>query len=120
MGFIARIPKGLMLWFGWLANRVRPSDPRVSPIHGDLADLPPILVHASEAEMLLDDARRYVNKANAVGSRAVLQTWPHMLHVWHMFEATLPEANDAFDHIEVFLEGIAPRAIEYVTDSASE
>ena len=120
MGFIVRIPKGLMLWFGWLANRVKPSDPRVSPIHGGLANLPPTLVHASEAEMLLDDARRYVNKANAAGSPAVLQTWPHMLHVWHMFESTLPEAKDAFDHIEVFLEGIAPRPIEYVTDAAPE
>ncbi len=119
MGRAASVPKGIMLWFAWQSSRVRPSDPRVSPIHGDLADLPPTLVHASEAEMLLDDARRYVNKANAAGSEAMLQTWNHMLHVWHIFEATLPEAKEAFDHIEAFLEKTAPRSVRAAMDAGS-
>ena len=34
------------------------SDPRVSPLHGDVALLPPTYIQVSGAEMLLDDARR--------------------------------------------------------------
>lgn len=103
LGSISKIPRSLMLWFSWITNRVRPCDPRISPIHGDLANLPPTLVHASEAEMLLDDARRYVHKATEAGSEATLETWHHMLHVWHVFEQRLPEAQHAFEHIETFL-----------------
>ena len=110
-GRFAKMPRGLMLWFAWITNRVRPTDPRVSPLRGNLANLPPTLVHASEAEILLDDARRYVNKATEAGSEATLETWHHMLHVWHMFEQQLPEAQEAFNHIERFLEMNAPRQL---------
>ena len=109
LGKIVKIPNSLVLWFSWISSRMRPCDPRLSPLHGDLAGLPPTLVQASEAEMLLDDARRYVIKANAAGSEAKLQTWHHMLHVWQLFER-LPEAGAAFVHIEEFLELTAPRA----------
>jgi monoterpene epsilon-lactone hydrolase len=109
-GRITRLPRWILSWFTWITNRVHPCDPRVSPVYGDLHDLPPTLVHASEAEMLLDDARRYVNKAREAGSEATLETWHHMLHVWHVFEQRLPEAREAFDHIGRFLELVEPRA----------
>ncbi len=51
----------------------------VSPVRGDLSRLPPVLVQASEVEMLHDDARRYVNKARAASSLVRLQTWNHMV-----------------------------------------
>lgn len=104
---IARMPHAAGLWMSWGTNRIAPSDPRVSPLRGDLAGLPPTLIHASEAEMLLDDARRYQNKARAAGSEVRLRTWHHQLHVWHMFEQTLPEAQQAFAHIEAFLAEFA-------------
>lgn len=107
----AKLPKTLALWFGWLTTGVRPCDPRVSPAHGNLDNLPPTLVHASEAELLIDDARRYVNKARAAGSPAALETWHHVLHVWHIFEDRLPEAQAAFERIGVFLESVAPRRL---------
>jgi len=111
-GRITRVPRALMLWISWVSNRVRPCDPRVSPVYGDLSNLPPTLVHASEAEMLLDDARRYVRKATEAGSEATLETWHHMLHVWHAFEHRLPEAREAFEHIGRFLELTAPARLE--------
>jgi acetyl esterase/lipase len=76
----------------------------VSPVFGDLANLPPILVHASESEMLRDDSRRYVNRAVSQGSQAKLQTWQNMVHVWHMFYPQLTEAADAWDQIGKFLD----------------
>ena len=107
-GRITRLPRTLVAWFGWVSNRMHPCDPRISPLRGDLSNLPPTLIHASEAEMLLDDARRYVNKATEAGSEATLETWHHMLHVWHIFDQQLPEAQEAFAHIDRFMRLVAP------------
>jgi len=109
-GFV-RLPRFVTLWVALLMSRVPPADPRLSPVRGDLSNLPPILVHASEAEVLVDDARRYVAKARAAGSPVELATWPHTLHVWHIFDQT-PEARAAFEHIEAFLERRAPRTAD--------
>ena len=73
----------------------------MSPLLGDLSNLPPTLLQASEAEMFLDDAVRYVNKATAHDSHAVLQTWPFVMHVWHAFQ--VPEADEAYVEIKRFL-----------------
>ncbi len=100
---LTKIPRTGLLWGGWIANRVRPCDPVVSPVFGDLSRLPPLLVHASEAEMLLDDSRRYVNKAIAAGSPATLQTWQHMVHVWQIYHPELPEGREAMEEIGKFL-----------------
>ena len=109
-GPMARVPSWLLLWMGWLQTRIRPCDPRVSPLRGDLSKLPPVLLQASEVEMLFDDSRRYVNRAQAAGSPARLQSWNHMVHVWQIFNPELPEAREALEQIGKFLEAAAPRA----------
>jgi monoterpene epsilon-lactone hydrolase len=98
------LPRFLQSWWVVLAHRMWPSNPIVSPLLGDLSNLPPILVQASEAEMLLDDARRYVYKAHASGSQVKLQTWPDMVHVWQFFYPELPQAEEAWIEIEKFLK----------------
>ena len=98
-----KAPPALRLWMLWLGNRIRPASPLVSPLHGQLAGLPPVLVHASDSEMIRDDAIRYVNKAKAAGSPVELGLWPDVLHAWHIFVRTVPEAQEAFDHIEHFV-----------------
>ena len=100
---LARIPRPLLLWWSWIQGRMAPSNPVLSPVFGDLSNLPPTLLHTSEAEMLRDDSRRYVNRAVAQGSLVRLQTWPHMVHVWHMFYPKLPEAREAWDEIHKFM-----------------
>lgn len=101
-GPVVKSPKVFSLGIGFLMNRINPSNPIVSPLLGDLSNLPPTLVQVSEAEMFFDDAVRYVNKANAQGSPAVLQSWPYVMHVWHAFQ--VPEADEAFTAIGQFLE----------------
>jgi len=51
--------------------------------------------------MLYGDAHRYVARAREQGSPARLQSWPHMLHVWQIFD--MPEARAALDEVETFL-----------------
>jgi len=100
---LRKLPRFFQSWWVVFAHRMRPSNPIASPLLGDLGNLPPILIQASEAEMLLDDARRYVNKACASGSPVKLQTWPHMLHVWQIFYPELPQAGEAWAEVEKFL-----------------
>ncbi len=101
-----RVPRFILLWLGLLQNRTSPSEPVISPVFGDLAGLPPTLLHASESEILFDDARRYVNKAVAAGSPVRLQTWNHVPHVWQMFYPDLTEAREAWEQIGAFIAGL--------------
>lgn len=100
---LARFPDTMLRWLMWFQQRMPPPDPRISPVYGDLARLPPILVQVSEAEMLRDDARRYVNRAQAAGSPVRLQTWDHVVHAWPIFHRELPEAREALDEVRKFL-----------------
>jgi len=104
---LMKIPAWIRRWLFVLENRFNPSDPEVSPIFADLSDLPPMLIQVSEVEMLLDDARRYVNKANASGSRALVQSWGHMMHVWHIFYPEVTEAEQAWQEIRKFVDSTA-------------
>lgn len=104
MQVLNKIPPFIKSWWALWTYRIRPGSPLVSPLLGDLSGLPPTLVQASEAEMLLDDARRYVYKAVASGSPAKLQTWTDMLHIWQIFYPQLPQAVEAWSEIEKFLK----------------
>ena len=56
------------------------SHPSASPLYGELAGLPPICVHVGDDEVLLDDARRYVERAVAADVDATLDVWEGMPH----------------------------------------
>ena len=104
LGPVVRLPRFLLLWGALLATRINPKNPIVSPLLGNLHGLPPVLVQASENEMLLGDSRRYAHKAAHEGTQAKLQTWPEMVHVWQLFDQILPEAVEALEAVEQFFE----------------
>ena len=108
LGQFVRLPRWLQLWLVWAQNRIRPCDPLISPLRGDLSGLPPLLLQASEVEMLLDDSRRYANRARAAGSPVTLQTWQHPVHAWQIFNPELPEAQEALAQIGRFLAAVSP------------
>lgn len=105
-GRLLKIPSWILSWIFVLENRRRQANPLVSPVFGDLSGLPPMLIQVSEAEMLLDDARRYVNKARKAGSPARLQSWSGLLHVWQLFYPEVPEACDAWNKIGEFIQSV--------------
>src|SRR5690554_6815325 len=105
-GGLSKIPKPVIWWATLAAFRISPTSPVASPLLGNLADLPPILIQASTSEMLLDNARRYAAKANAAGSQVELHTWSDMVHVWQIFTPVLPEAEEAFADVEAFIKKI--------------
>jgi acetyl esterase/lipase len=57
-----------------------PKNPLASPLYADLSGQPPIRVHVGDDEVLLDDSRRYVERAVAAGVDAKLDLWMGMPH----------------------------------------
>jgi monoterpene epsilon-lactone hydrolase len=57
-----------------------PKNPLASPLYADLTGLPPIRIHVGDDEVLLDDSRRYVERAVAAGVDAKVNIWMGMPH----------------------------------------
>jgi len=57
---------------------VDPRDPRLSPLFGDLAGLPPALLVVGSSELLLDDSVRYAARV----PESTLRIWHDMPHVF--------------------------------------
>jgi acetyl esterase/lipase len=70
-----------------------------SPIYLDLRSLPPLRLHVGDDEMLLDDSRRFAQRAEAAGVDVRLDVWEGMLHVFptalNMFEASRTALDEA-------------------------
>ncbi|WP_168380856.1 alpha/beta hydrolase [Modicisalibacter radicis] len=96
------LPRLTRLYLGQSA--AEPGDPRVSPIEGDLAGLPPTLIQCGEAEILLDDSRRYAEQAQQSGSPVKLSLWADMPHVFVGFAPLLGAANRALEEIARFAD----------------
>jgi acetyl esterase/lipase len=96
---------GLFWWIPAYLGGADPSDPLVSPIYADLKGLPPLLVQASNCEMLFGGCKGLVDRAKAAGVNATLQTWDNMVHVFQGFGLhDLPEAKEAIDKIAKFVQ----------------
>jgi epsilon-lactone hydrolase len=84
-------------------GKANATDPRASPLYGDLVGLPPIMLHVGEDEILLDDARRYADLLATAGSFAELHVWQGMVHVFPANLALLRAAREALDIAGNFL-----------------
>lgn len=80
-----------------------PRDPLASPLYGDLAGLPPVLIHVGADEVLRDDSIRFDAKARAAGVRSTLRIREVVPHAWPIFAAVLPEARRALDESAEFI-----------------
>ena len=79
------------------------NDPLASPLQGRFSGLPPIRIHVGDDEVLLDDSRRYVERAIAGGVDARLDVWTGMPHVFIANIGTLKASAQALDAIGLFL-----------------
>jgi monoterpene epsilon-lactone hydrolase len=76
-----------------------PTDPLISPAHGDWRGAPPALIHAGRSERLIDDARALFAAMAAADVVVRLEEWDDVVHVWHQFAPALPQATDAIDRV---------------------
>jgi epsilon-lactone hydrolase len=66
--------------------------------------LPPTLIQAGGAEMLLSDARHLAADIRAGGGRCTLQVWPDQVHVFQALPKLSPEAVKAMKHVARFID----------------
>jgi acetyl esterase/lipase len=79
-----------------------PQEKYASPVVGDLAGLPPLLLQVGSTELLLDDAVRAHEKIRASGGESELQVFGGMFHGWHMLDGVVPEARRALEQAARF------------------
>jgi acetyl esterase/lipase len=95
---------------GW----ARPAGSARVPLYGALAGRPPIQLHVGTSEVLLDDTRRYAERARAAGVEAVAHLWEGMTHVFPSSVGTLEAAEKALSLMAIFLDkrlGARPEAV---------
>jgi monoterpene epsilon-lactone hydrolase len=80
-----------------------PKLPLASPLHARLSGLPPVRIHVGDDEVLLDDSRRYVERAIAAGTDAQLDVWMGMPHGFAGSIGSLKASAHALDAIGMFL-----------------
>jgi monoterpene epsilon-lactone hydrolase len=82
---------------------VDPNDPLASPLQGRFSGLPPIRIHVGDDEVLLDDSRRYVERAIAAGVDARLDVWMGMPHGFAAIIGPIKASAQALDAMGGFL-----------------
>ena len=83
-----------------------PTNPLASPLYCDLSGLPPIRVHVGDDEVLLDDSRRFVERAVAAGVDAELDVWMGMPHGFVTAVREFDAARQSIKAIGAFLKGV--------------
>jgi acetyl esterase/lipase len=79
--------------------------PLASPLHSHLAGMPPVRIHVGDDEVLLDDSRRYAERAVAASVDARLDVWMGMPHGFPGNIGKLKAAAQTLDAVGAFLTG---------------
>ncbi|MFE8699643.1 alpha/beta hydrolase [Cytobacillus sp. FJAT-54145] len=75
------------------AGGENPTHYLLSPLYGDLNDLPDIMLIMGTHDILAPDARRFVEKAKNIDVKVEYFEFPEMVHIFPIFD--FPEANEA-------------------------
>ena len=82
-----------------------PAHPDASPLFAAFPGCPPVLIQASDAEILRDDATRMAGAIRAQGGWAEVEVYEGVPHVWQMLARFIPEARQALKSAARFCEG---------------
>jgi acetyl esterase/lipase len=96
----ATITKYARIYLGEASDR----DPYASPVFGNLAGLPPLLLQAASNELLVDDARRIHDSVQKAGGVSRLEIFDDLFHDWPILDGFLPEARQALRQAAAFLD----------------
>ncbi|NUS43540.1 MAG: alpha/beta hydrolase, partial [Mycobacteriaceae bacterium] len=80
------------------------TDPLVSPVHADLAGLPPVLLSVGSTEVMFCDNETMAHRLAAAGVPTTLQIWQDQLHVFQMFGPLLPESRAGLRSVGRFIQ----------------
>lgn len=80
-----------------------PTNPLISPLFGDLSDLPDLLMFAGKDELMRDDTIRFAEKAKKAGVNVEMEIGDGMFHCYPAVAPLIPEANLAMEKIVKFI-----------------
>ncbi len=95
------------VWGKYYAGEANRENPWMSPLYGDLRGLPPILIVVGTAEILLDDAVSFANKAKDAGVPVTISVWDGMVHCFPLFSPLFPEAAQAWTEVCTYIRKYA-------------
>jgi monoterpene epsilon-lactone hydrolase len=92
------------VWGSYYVGSNDPCHPWISPLYGDLQGLPPILIEVGDHEILLDDSRRFAEKARSANVDITLRVWEGMVHCFPLFAPMFPEATQAWEETIAYIK----------------
>ena len=84
-------------------SRRDPEDPRVSPLRGDLSDLPPLFLNAAGLDPLHDDTTALVQRLALTNTPFEFHNYDGVIHGFMQMSSELPQALQAFNDAAAFL-----------------
>jgi acetyl esterase/lipase len=85
----------------WHAGATALDDPGLSPIHGDMAGLPPCIITTGSCDLLLSQCLRLAHRLRGAGVECDLRVWEGL---WHVFEFyPIPETELSLVEIADFI-----------------
>lgn len=88
-------PRGLSLSAAAYAGGADLRHGLISALFADTRGLPPVLIHVSSVERLLDDSLRMAARLAHDGVAVQLDVWPDQPHIWHGYSWLLPSGRTA-------------------------
>ncbi|HEX5115889.1 MAG TPA: alpha/beta hydrolase [Pseudonocardiaceae bacterium] len=89
-----------------LATLLGATEPASSPVNGELAGLPPVLLITAESEMLRCDAELMAERLAAADVQVTLQIWSGQIHAFPVLGDLLPESTAAIHEIGEFVRAL--------------
>ena len=86
-----------------------PRHPLASPLFGDLAGLPPLLIHVGGDEVMRDDAAMFAEHAQRAGVEVTLRVGQGLFHCYPVCAPLFPEASAALAECCAFIRAAIPR-----------
>jgi acetyl esterase/lipase len=80
------------------------NSPLLSPLFGSFERFPPMYVTVGTAEILEDDSRGVVKKAQDAGVDVTFEEGLHLMHVYPLFFPYYPEARNTLDNIKQWIQ----------------
>jgi len=90
------------IWSAMVRGEQSAKDPSISPLQANLAGLPPLLVIAGEAEVLIDPIEAFAERARDAGVDVEFEVVPEMFHDW-MMVASVPQSKPTLDRVCTFV-----------------
>lgn len=78
--------------------------PYLSPVFADFKGVSPVLMQASEGEMLIDDSRAMLKVLTDQGVDAKLSVFGNSFHVFQILRGLVPEADQALTEVVAFIK----------------